>query len=147
MKVTEVMTREVHMARPEDSLAGIARTLAEHDLGFVPVQDGDRMIGIVTDRDIVVRGVAKGLGSDAMAREVMSDSVMYCFDDDEVDAVIKNMADIQVRRLPVVDRDKRLVGIVSLADMARKHDAAHSGAGLKGIVAPGGSHNQAAAHH
>src|SRR3546814_10334410 len=90
--------------------------MADIDTGFLPVADNDRLIGIVTDRDIAIRGVAAGRRPEASIREVMSDEVKYCFDDQDVDDVLENMGDIQVRRLPVVDRDKRLVGIVSLTD-------------------------------
>jgi CBS domain-containing protein len=111
----------------------------------MPVEDHDRLVGMVTDRDIVVRGVADGLDPQAKVRDVMTTDVKYCFEDEEVDDVARNMGDIQVRRLPVVNRDKRLVGIVSLADAAREQPAA-AGTGLKGVTMPGGEHNQSERH-
>src|SRR5262245_61923614 len=118
MKIRDVMTENVRTIGPEVSLREAAELLASLDTGILPVEEGDRLIGMVTDRDIVIRGVAKGCSPDAKVREVMSKNVKYAFDDDDVEEVTSNMAEIQVRRLPVVNRDKRLVGIVSLADIA-----------------------------
>jgi CBS domain-containing protein len=102
------------------------------------------MVGMITDRDIAVRGVAEGKGPDARIREVMSGEVKYCFEDEEVDDVLRNMGEIQVRRLPVVNRDKRLVGIVSLGDLAANGEAKQAGKALDGISQPGGEHSQTA---
>src|SRR3546814_2846375 len=110
--------------------------MADIDTGFLPVADNDRLIGIVTDRDIAIRGVAAGRRPEASIREVMSDEVKYCFDDQDVDDVLENMGDIQVRRLPVVDRDKRLVGIVSITDLAGNGDAREAGEALGDIARP-----------
>ena len=118
MKISECMSRDVQLATPDHSLQSAARMMADIDTGFLPVADNDRLIGIVTDRDIAIRGVAAGRRPEASIREVMSDEVKYCFDDQDVDDVLENMGDIQVRRLPVVDRDKRLVGIVSITGVA-----------------------------
>ncbi|CCF00501.1 CBS domain-containing protein [Sinorhizobium fredii] len=145
MHVSEIMTRDVHLVTPNDSIRDVARQMAENDIGFLPVEDHDRLVGMVTDRDIVVRGVADGLDPQAKVRDVMTTDVKYCFEDEEVDDVARNMGDIQVRRLPVVNRDKRLVGIVSLADAAREQPAA-AGTGLKGVTMPGGEHNQSERH-
>lgn len=142
MHVSDIMTRDVHLASPNDTIATIARQMAENDIGFMPVGDHDRLVGMITDRDIVVRGVADGLDPQAKVRDIMTTDVKYCFEDDEVDEVARNMGDIQVRRLPVVNRDKRLVGIVSLADAARDQPGV-AGTGLKGVTEPGGAHNQA----
>ena len=92
--------------------------MSQTDVGVLPVSDGDRLVGMVTDRDIAIRAVAVGKGPDSTVGDVMTADVNYCFDDDDIEDVCENMADQQVRRLPVVDRDKRLVGIVSLADFA-----------------------------
>ncbi|MDE3813700.1 CBS domain-containing protein [Sinorhizobium meliloti] len=141
MRVSEIMTRDVHLASPNDTITAVARQMAENDIGFMPVGDDDRLIGMITDRDIVVRGVADGMDPQARVADIMTTDVKYCFDDDEVDDVARNMGDIQVRRLPVVNHDKQLVGIVSLADAAREQPQM-AGTGLKGVTEPGGSHSQ-----
>ena len=144
MKVSECMTREVRLVAPEETLQDAARMMADIDAGILPVGEDDRMIGMITDRDIAIRGVALGRAPDAKVREIMSDEVRYCFEDDDAEAVLDNMAAIQVRRLPVVDRDKRLVGIVSIADLARKREeAAHAGEALGEIARPSALHSQA----
>ena len=120
--------------------------MAEIDVGSLPVAENERIVGMVTDRDITVRAVAEGKGPNALVRDVMTPDVCYCFEDQELDEVAANMADIKVRRLPVVSRDERLVGIVSLADIALCDDP--NGAAkfaLCGISEPGGEHSQAPA--
>jgi CBS domain-containing protein len=89
------------------------------DVGLLPVTDGDRLVGMISDRDITTRGVAMGLGPDALVQAVMTEDVKYCFEDQDLEEVTEYMGDIQVRRLPVLNRDKRLVGIIALADIAR----------------------------
>src|ERR671921_330413 len=118
MKVSEVMTRDVQLIEPTQTIREAARRMAELDAGIMPVREGDRLVGMITDRDIAVRAVAEGRGPDTPVREVMTDEVKYCFEDDDTNDVARNMAEIQVRRLPVLNQDKRLVGIVSLGDMA-----------------------------
>ena len=119
MRVSEAMTREVRVATPGQSIREVARIMDEINAGSVPVGDNDRLVGMITDRDIAVRAVAVGKGPDTPVREVMtSEQVLYCYEDEELDHVAKNMSQQQVRRLPVVSRDKRLVGIVSLGDLA-----------------------------
>jgi CBS domain-containing protein len=142
MKVAKIMSSEVHIASPNDSIEEIARIMASEDIGFLPVGENDRLIGTITDRDIVIRGIASGKDGDARVRDVMTKDVKYCFSDEEIDHVIENMGDIQVRRLPVVNREKRLVGILSLADAALKHDPEATGSALTGVVEPGGHHTQ-----
>lgn len=144
MKVRDAMSREVRLASPDDTIGDVAKALARHDIGFMPVGDDDRLLGMITDRDIAVRAVAHGKSADTPVREVMTDDIKYCFDDQEFDEIARNMAEIQVRRMPVVDRDKRLVGILSLADAART-DGGLAAAALGGVVRPGGQHTQAAA--
>src|SRR5690606_20837568 len=100
------------------------------------------LVGMITDRDIVVRVVANGMDGDARVRDAMTREVKYCYEDEEMDHVVSNMGDIQVRRLPVVDRDKRLVGVISLADAALAHDPEGVGSAMTGVVDPGGQHNQ-----
>lgn len=143
MKVSECMTRNVKMTSPTETLKQAAQTMAKLDAGVLPVSEGDKLVGMITDRDIAVRGVAEGHGPDAQVSAVMSADVKYCHDDDDSAAVLKNMGEIQVRRLPVLDRDKRLVGIVSLADLVAAGQTEKAGEALGGIVRPGGEHSQA----
>ena len=144
MKVREAMTREVSIARPEDTLQQAAKKMAELDAGVLPVGADDRLVGMLTDRDITVRAVARGKGPQTPVGEVMSEDVKYCFEDEEMAAVTANMGDIQVRRLPVLSRDKRLVGIVSLGDIVNTgRNARQAGQALAGISQPGGEHSQA----
>jgi CBS domain-containing protein len=147
MKVSDCMTRDVRVASPTQTLREAARLMAELDVGVLPVGENDQLIGMITDRDIAVRAVAAGLGPDTAVSEVMTDSVMYCFADQSLEEVSRNMGDIQVRRLPVVDREKRLVGIISLSDIAQGDDAIEeAGEALRDIAQPGGEHSQSAAH-
>lgn len=137
-----MMTRTVRTIQGDSSIQEAAKIMAEADIGALPVEGGDRLIGMLTDRDIAIRAIGLGKGPDARVSEVMSSEVLYCFDDDDVDDVCENLADVQVRRLPVVDHDKRLVGIVSLADLASSGDAVSTGEALEGITRPGGAHSQ-----
>lgn len=139
MKVAEMMTRDVRTARPADTVINVAKMMAECDCGALPVEDQDRLVGMITDRDIVVRALAQGR-ADARVSDVMSKDIKYCFDDEDVDAVAHNMADIQMRRLPVVNRDKRLVGILSLGDIARTNQWQASASALHGVSEPSGGH-------
>ena len=142
MKIRDVMTRTAQLTSPDDTLRHAAQMMKECDCGVLPVAEGDRLVGMITDRDIAVRGIADGKGPDTKVRDAMTDEVMYCFDDDGIQQVCQNMAEIQVRRLPVVSRDKRLVGIVSLSDLAKKE--ANAAKALRGIARPSEQHNQAA---
>jgi CBS domain-containing protein len=144
MRISEAMTRDVHLARPDQTIQDAAKLMAEIDSGALPVTDGDRLIGMVTDRDLAIRAVAQGKGPQTSVREVMSPDVRYCFDDEDTQEVAHNMADIQMRRLPVVNRDKRLVGIISLGDLATSEGARPAGEALKGISEPGGPRSQSA---
>jgi CBS domain-containing protein len=132
MKVVEMMTRDVRTARPSDTIIDAARLMAQCDCGALPVEDQDRLVGMITDRDLVVRALAQGK-TDATVADIMSQDIKYCFDDEEVDAVAHNMGDIQMRRLPVVNRSKRLVGILSLGDIARTEQWQASASALHGI--------------
>ena len=105
-------------------------------MGSLPVGDGDRLVGMVTDRDIAIRAVARGMGAETPVREVMTQDIRYCYEDEDVDHVARNMAELEVRRLPVVNRDKRLVGFVSLADFAHCGDEDSSEELLKGVAKP-----------
>lgn len=142
MKVSEAMTRTVRIASPDQSIREVARIMAEVDTGVLPVGENDRLVGMITDRDIAIRAVAEGKGPDATVREVMTQDVKYCFEDDDVDQVTRNMAENQVRRLPVLNRDKRLVGIISLGDLVISRGPDQAGEALSGISQPGGPHSQ-----
>src|SRR5437868_14984860 len=142
MRVSEAMTREVRVASPGQSIREVAKIMSEIDAGSVPVGDNDRLVGMITDRDIAIRAVAQGKGPDTPVSEVMSsDQVLYCYEDEELDHVAKNMSQQQVRRLPVVSRDKRLVGIVSLGNIAQS-EARSASKAVKGVTKPGGAHTQ-----
>jgi CBS domain-containing protein len=144
MRVSEAMTREVRVATPGQSIRDAAKSMAELDAGVLPVGENDRLIGMITDRDIAIRAVAAGKGPDTPVREIMSTEVRYCFDDEDIDHVAHNMGENQVRRLPVVNRDKRLVGIVSLADVALTKDKNAAADAVTGVSRPGGQHSQSA---
>lgn len=114
-QVADAMTRGVRTICPSDTLVQAAQAMTELDIGSLPVCDGERLLGMVTDRDIVVRGVAKGQANDQVCVfEVMTEEPAWCYDDDRVDAVLEKMRALQIRRLPVIDRNKRLVGMLSL---------------------------------
>jgi CBS domain-containing protein len=141
MKVSEAMTRDVQIANPQETIQQAAKMMASLDAGALPVGDNDRLVGMITDRDIAIRGVASGKGPDAKVRDVMTQDVKYCFEDQDVQEITRNMSDIQVRRLPVLNREKRLVGILSLGDIAAVGDG-RAGDALRGISRPGGAHTQ-----
>jgi len=143
MKISEVMTPEVAVVGPDDSMQEAAILMDRLDTGVLPVGDGDAVIGIVTDRDIVIRGVAAGKDLGTGVRDLMTAEVEHCFADDEVEQVARLMAERQVRRLPVLDRERRLVGIVSLGDLAVEAGESDAAArALRGISQPSGEHSQ-----
>ncbi|MEQ8340173.1 CBS domain-containing protein [Marinovum algicola] len=133
MQVSQVMTAHPVTVTPTQNVRDAAEIMKRIDTGFVPVGDNDRLVGMVTDRDIVVKGLAAGKDADCKISEVMTHEVLYCRDDEEVAAVARNMGENQVRRLPVVDRDKRLVGIVSLGDLSSDGDPSAAGVALEQI--------------
>lgn len=141
MQVSDAMTRDVRVANAEETIEQAARLMAGLDAGMLPVGENNRLVGTITDRDIAVRAVAQGKGPETKVRDVMTDDVKYCFADQQIDEVTANMGDIQVRRLPVLDRDKQLVGILALGDVATARDGA-AGEALAGICRPGGAHSQ-----
>ena len=134
------MTPDAMLTTPDDSLRYAAQMMKECDCGILPVAEGDHLVGMITDRDITVRCVAESKGPDSKVREAMTQEVKYCFEDEDIDHVCENMQHIQVRRLPVMNRDKRLVGIISLGDLARKEP--ETAKALHGIAQPSGQHNQ-----
>jgi CBS domain-containing protein len=112
------MSRDVQVISPDASLAEAGRRMRDGNFGMMPVGETDRMVGAISDRDIAVRAVARGLGPDAKVRDVMSTGICWAYDDDPVTRAAEIMSANQVRRLPIVNHDKRLVGIVALGDIA-----------------------------
>jgi CBS domain-containing protein len=141
MQVKQCMTTDVQVISPDDTVQQAARLMARIDAGALPVANAERMVGMITDRDIAIRAIGEGLGPYCRVADVMTPEVLYCYDDQETEQVLDNMADIQVRRLPVVDHDKHLVGIVSLGDLDRERPVV-AGQALKGINQPGGPRSQ-----
>ena len=144
MRVSEAMTRDVRVANPGQSIRDAARMMAEMDAGAMPVGENDRLVGIITDRDIAVRAVAEGKSPDTLVRDVMSSEVLYCFEDQEVKDIARNMGEVKVRRLPVVNRDKRLVGIVSLGDIALNKEPELTASAVTNISKHGGRRSRGA---
>lgn len=118
MRVSEAMTGQVRMVTPDQTLQDAAQLMNLADIGALPVGENDRLVGMITDRDIAIRAVAAGKGPLTPVHDVMTDSVKYCFEDEDIDHVARNMGDQQIRRLPVLNREKRLVGMLALGDIA-----------------------------
>lgn len=116
------MTRAVWVCQPQQSVRECARIMAERNVGALPVAEGERVVGIVTDRDLAVRAIAMGKAPDIPVGEVMTRNVLCCGENQELDQAAQRMAEARVRRVPVLDRNERLVGILSLGDVALKHD-------------------------
>jgi len=136
MKVQEIMTKVVAVLPPDARLSEIARVMRDYDIGAVPIADQDKLVGMVTDRDIVVRAVADGSARNGLrARDVMSPQVLYCYEDQEVEEALEVMGEQQVRRLPVLDAERQLVGVVSLGDVSQAV-AQKAGGALKEISEP-----------
>ena len=142
MKVSEVMTRDVQTVRPDQSAREAANFMLRADAGAIPVTEGDRLIGMITDRDITVRGVAEGLGPDTPVRELMTNDIVAARVEDDTDEVAVRMSEAQVRRLPVINDQQKLCGIVSLADLTRRGDGSDAEQALEGVSQPGGQHRQ-----
>jgi len=141
MKIAKIMSRDVQFVKPDTTLREAASLMKKIDAGCLPVAEHDKLVGMITDRDIAVRGMAEGKGPEAKVGEVMSHEIRYCFEDEDVAHVAENMVELQVRRLPVMTREKRLVGIVSLADLT-KGSLPKTAKALHGISKPGGRHSQ-----
>ena len=142
MKVNEVMTENVQTVRPDQRVQEAASFMLSADAGSIPVAEGDRLVGMITDRDIAVRGIAKGHGPDTPVRDLMSSDVICARLDDNIEDAAARMSEAQVRRLPVVDQDERLCGIVSLGDLSREADIDCASEALEGVSQPGGEHRQ-----
>lgn len=137
MRVQQCMSKKPEVLPPTASLKEAARKMKELDCGFIPIGENDKLIGAVTDRDIVLRTFAEGKNpNDATLRDVMSKHIEYCFEDDDINEAVKHMEEKQIHRLAVLNRDKRLTGILSLGDVSRKcHDQELSGEAVEGILA------------
>lgn len=136
MKIRDVMSKDVQVARPTDTLQDVASRMATGDFGFIPVADGDKLVGTVTDRDIAVRGVGKGLTAAATVSEVMTTTVTTALDSDDLKAALDAMGSRQIRRLPVLDKHNRLVGVVSLGDLSTRVKEKYAGEALETISQP-----------
>lgn len=135
-KVSEVMTGNVQLARPEQSIRDAARLMADADVGSLPVSDNDKLVGMLTDRDVAIRATARGLGPDTPVRDVMTTVIKYCHDDEDITTVAANMAKLGVRRLPVVNREKRLVGILALSNVTQSGNRKAAESLLEGVAQP-----------
>ena len=142
MKVSEVMTTEVETISADQTAREAASFMLRADAGSIPVCDGDRVVGMITDRDIAVRGVAEGRGPDTPVSELMSDGIICAHEDENIEDVARRMSSEQVRRLPVLDAEQRLIGIVSLGDLARETRGEPAQEAFEGVSAPGGQHQQ-----
>jgi len=136
MRISEIMTRDPELIDPNSSIRDAARRMKNEDIGALPIGENDRLIGMVTDRDIAIRAVAEDRDpSSTTVRDVMSEKIYYCFEDDDIEDAARCMAQNQVRRLPILNRDKRLTGIVSLADIAQTGEECEKTA-LEGVSEP-----------
>ena len=140
MNVKDIMTREVEVVHPDDPIKEAAQRMRDRDIGFLPVCDGDRLVGVVTDRDLILRGLAEGTDPGTnIGRDLMTSPVVYCFDDQDVKEATKLMEDHQIRRVAVLRREnKRLVGVLSLGDIARSSTKKVSGEVLESVSEPSG---------
>jgi CBS domain-containing protein len=147
MQVKDAMTTNVELASPNQTIRQAALLMGKNDCGVLPVADKDSLVGMITDRDIAIRAIAAGKGPKTPVREIMTPDVLYCFEDQDLEEVARNISDIKVRRLPVMNRDKRLVGILSLGDMSLKSGSSDPASdALKAISEPGGERSQTTAH-
>lgn len=135
MQIKDILSKDVEVVAHDTPIRDVARKMRDRDCGAIPVTDGDKMVGMITDRDIVCRCVAESKNlDDAKAEDVMTPNILYCYEDTDVEEVARNMADNKVRRLPVVNREKRLIGIVSLGDLAaRAHKDQETGEAMEEI--------------
>lgn len=142
MLIRDCMTRHVELVSPSATVADAARLMLEKDFGILPVHENDRLIGMISDRDIAIRLVAEGKDPFlALVRDIMSPKVLYCFDDQEVSEAARSMAESRVRRLPVLNREKRLVGIISLGDLSCAKETGNIQEALRRISLPDRHHD------
>lgn len=140
MNVRDCMSPQVRITSPQDTIQDAARLMKEADTGAIPVGENDRLVGMITDRDIAVRAIADGHSFETPVGDVMTHEIEYVFEDEDLRQASDKMGKLKVRRLPVLNRDKRLVGIISLGDMSKSDDASHGAAALSGVSKPGGPH-------
>ena len=141
-QLKDVMSHNVKVLSPDATLMDAARQMRDGDFGLMPISENDRMIGAISDRDIVVRAIAEHKGPDTPVREVMSNSILWAYENDSVEKATKIMSENQIRRLPIVNADKRLVGIVALGDLAvEAADMKPAGEALTGISQPSQPHH------
>jgi CBS domain-containing protein len=138
MKLSEIMTREVEIIQPDDTLRLAAQKMRDRDIGFLPVCDGDSLMGVLSDRDIAIRALADGMDINVMlGRDLMTTPAIYCFDDQDVTDAAKLMGENQIRRLVILGREsERVVGVISLGDLARKGITDISGQVLQRVSEP-----------
>lgn len=136
MKVRDLMTRDVELARPEEPIQSVAQRMARGDFGFMPVCEGKRVIGTVTDRDLAIRAVAGALGPSTPVGEVMTRDITVCHEDEDLESILNKMSGEQIRRLPIVNEARELVGVVSIGDMAAKVKERYAGEALEAISKP-----------
>ena len=137
MKIRDVMSKDVQVALPTDMIQDVAARMGSGDFGFIPVADGERLVGTITDRDITVRAVGAGLGPTSTVSQVMSGQVITVLDTDPLQTALDAMARGKIRRLPVVDKHERLVGVVSLGDLSTRVKEKYAGEALETISQPG----------
>jgi len=142
MKISEVMTSDVQTVNADQTMREAAGFMLRAEAGSIPVLEGDKVIGMITDRDIAVRGVAEGRGPETPVRELMSDGIVCAHEDDDVATVARRMSEEQVRRIPVLDSDDKLCGIVSLGDLARETGGEEAQEAFEGVSQTGGQHQQ-----
>ncbi len=136
MKIRDIMTTSPEFARADETVQAVAQRMADGDFGFVPVCDGSRVIGAVTDRDLAVRVLAKGLDPSTAVSEVMTRDIFTVAKDDSIEDVLSAMGDRQLRRFPIVTDNGDLVGVVSIGDLTRKADRKETGETLTEISRP-----------
>ena len=141
-KVSDLMTQAVETVGPDQTAREAASFMLSADTGAIPVIEGDRLIGMITDRDIAVRGVAHGHGPETLVRDLMSDDLVCAREDDDIESAAARMSEAQVRRLPVIDEDERLCGMISLGDLSRETEDETAAIALEGVSQPGGEHQQ-----
>src|SRR5215211_3917695 len=141
MKISEIMTQDVIVIQPDDSLQSAAKKMRDLNIGFLPVCDGENLLGVISDRDITIRALADGMDVSIMlGRDLMTTPAIYCFDDQDSSEAANIMEENQIRRLVVLGReDKRLVGVISLGDLARNETADRSGQVLQKVSEPDGT--------
>jgi CBS domain-containing protein len=142
MQVSEAMSREVQVVQLNRTIQQAAKIMSEIDVGGLPVAQEDRLVGMITDRDIAIRAVAENMAPSSKVRDVMTIDIKFCFDDEDAEDVADRMAAEQVRRVPVVNREMKVVGILALADLAIRAGARPAAKALEGISQLGGRHTQ-----